>query len=87
MNTQLVESLVKIIQALTPEEQSLLNEKLQHQQLWQKEQQLEQIKNKISERRKGKPFSPTLEEYIHITREERNMEQDELLKACFRGES
>lgn len=55
MNIQLIESLVKIIQALTPEEQSLLNEKLQHQQLGQKEQ-LDRIKNKIPERRKVNRF-------------------------------
>jgi len=36
--------------------------------------------------RNHQPFNPPAEEYVHITREERNAQQDQLIKELF-GES
>lgn len=83
MNTRLVESLLQIIQSLTPEEQIFLEEKLKQQKLSSEQHKREQIRNKIYERRKGEPFNPPIEEYIYITRDERNAQQDEILRDCF----
>ncbi|AFY76018.1 MAG: hypothetical protein IGR93_17765 [Hydrococcus sp. C42_A2020_068] len=66
MNTKLVNSLVQIIQSLTPEEQALLEERLQSKKNWQQEyQKLLEVRAKIFARRKGKPLEPTPEEIIH----------------------
>ncbi|MDZ7960314.1 MAG: hypothetical protein RMY34_20935 [Aulosira sp. DedQUE10] len=84
MNVKLVESLAQIIQSLTPEEQDLLNERLNYQKLSQtKQQKLEQLREKIFARREGEPFNPPLDQYIQSTRDERTAEQDELLSGCF----
>ncbi|MDJ0737318.1 MAG: hypothetical protein QNJ47_25185 [Nostocaceae cyanobacterium] len=83
MNVKLLESLAQVIKSLTPEEQAFLEEILNQQKLLQQEQQQrEQLRQKISERRKGKPFEPNLDEYIQITRNERTAQQDELLRDC-----
>ena len=87
MNTKLVESLVQIIQSLTPEEQALLEEKLKPRKNWQQEyQKLLELRARIFARRGGKPFEPLLDEYIQTTRDERTAQQDELIRSCF-GES
>ncbi|MBE9215279.1 hypothetical protein IQ247_21890 [Plectonema cf. radiosum LEGE 06105] len=84
MNTRLVESLMQIIQSLTPEEQIFLEEKLKQQKLSSSEQQKrEQLRNKIYQRRKGEAFNPPIDEYIYITRDERTTQQDEMLHDCF----
>ncbi|MDR9404080.1 MAG: hypothetical protein RI580_11630 [Halothece sp. Uz-M2-17] len=49
-------------------------------------QKLLQLKKQISERRNHRPFDPPAKEYVHITREERNAQQDQLMKELL-GES
>jgi len=84
MNTQLVESIVQLIKSLTPEEQALIQAKLHSQEDWENEnQKLQKLKAEVSQRRNDQPFDPTLEDYIHITREERNTQQDQLISECF----
>ena len=84
MNTRLIESLLQIIQSLTPEEQIFLEEKLKQQKLSSSEQhKREQLRNNIYQRRKGEPFNPPIEEYIYISRDERSIQQDEILRDCF----
>ena len=84
MNTQLVESIVELIKSLTPEEQALIEAKLHSQEDWKAEyQKLWQLKRQISERRNHQPFNPPAEEYVHMTTEERNAQQDELLAELF----
>ncbi|NJO97154.1 MAG: hypothetical protein HC764_14960 [Pleurocapsa sp. CRU_1_2] len=70
MNTQLVESLVQVINSLSSEERTLLQEKLQRQSNW-KEQRSRIIKRGkiISDRNQGKPFKPSVTEIIHQMRE------------------
>ncbi len=84
MNVKLVESLVQIIDSLTPEEQSLLDEKLKHQKFHQEEQlKRENLRTKIKDSLEGQVFDPPLEDYIQITRDERTTQQDEWLRSCF----
>jgi len=84
MNTQLVESIVQLIKSLTPEEQALVEAKLHPQEdLEAEEQKLWQLKKQIFERRNHQPFDPPIEEYVHITREERNAQHDELMSELF----
>ncbi len=81
MNTKLVESLVQIIQSLTPEEQALLSTKLKLKNNLQEEyQKLLQLRARVFTRRGEKPFDPALDEYIQITRDERTAQQDELIR-------
>lgn len=81
MKTKLVESLVQIIQSLTPEEQALLSSKLKFKNNWQEEyQKLLQLRAKVFARRGEKSFDPPLDEYIQITRDERIAQQDELIQ-------
>ena len=84
MNTQLVESIVQLIKTLNPEEQALIEAKLHSQEDWEtEEQKLWQLKKQISERRNHQPFDPPIEEYVHITREERNAQHDQLMSELF----
>ncbi len=54
MNTKLVESLVQIIQSLTPEEQALLSSKLKFKNNWQEEyQKLLQLRDRAFRRLNG----------------------------------
>lgn len=80
MNTQLVESLVQVINSLSSEEKNLLQEKLQRQEDWEKQRSriIERAK-KIHARRGGKPFKPSVTEIIHQMREERD---EQLMQAC-----
>jgi len=84
MNTKLVDSLVQLVLSLNPEEQALLEEKLQAhrtQPNWQQEyQKLLDVRAQIWARRKGKPLEPTPEELIHQMREDRT---SQLIQACF----
>ncbi|MGB3639791.1 MAG: hypothetical protein WBA39_19775 [Rivularia sp. (in: cyanobacteria)] len=88
MNTRLVESLLQIIKSLTPEEKLFLEEKLKQQKFDLSEQQKrEQLRNNIYQRREGEAFNPPIEEYVYISRDERSIEQDEILRDCFREKS
>ncbi len=80
MNTQLVESLVQVINSLSKEERNLLQEKLQRQSNWEEQRSriIERAK-KIHARRGGKPFKPSVTEIIHQMREERD---EQLMQAC-----
>jgi hypothetical protein len=57
VNTQLVESLVQVINSLSKEERNLLQEKLQRQSNWEEQRSriIERAK-KIHARRGGKPL-------------------------------
>lgn len=81
MNTQLVESLVQVINSLSEEEKKLLEEKLQPESDWEKQRSriIERAK-KISDRNQGKPLSPSVTEIIHQMRNERD---EQLMQACF----
>jgi CHASE3 domain sensor protein len=81
MNTQLVESLVQVINSLSEEERNFLREKMQPQSDWEKQRSriIERAK-KISDRNQGKPLSPSVTEIIHQMREERD---EQLMQACF----
>lgn len=84
MNTKLVDSLVQIIESLTPEEKSLLEIKLnpQQNQRQQEYQKLLELRARIFARTEGKLLIPSGEEIIQQLREERT---DELVQACFSG--
>ncbi len=83
MNTQLVESLVQVINSLSSEERNLLQEKLQRQVDWEKTRSRIIKRGKtIKDRHQGKPFSPSVTEIIHQMREERD---EQLMQACFPG--
>lgn len=90
MNTKLVESLVQIIESLTPEEQTILEEKLQankNKPNWQENQQkLRELQKKVFERRKGKPFDPPLDYYIQEGRDERDRQIDAVMGIDFHKE-
>jgi hypothetical protein len=81
MNTQLVESLVQVINSLSEEERNFLREKMQPQSDWEKQRSriIERAKT-ISDRNQGKPLSPSVTEIIHQMREERD---EQLMQACF----
>ena len=73
MNTQLVESLIQVINSLSPEERNLLNEKLQRQSDWSKMRSRIIKRGKIiSQRNQDQPLSPSVSEIIHQMREERD---------------
>ena len=80
MNTQLVESLVQVINSLSLEERNLLEEKLQRQSDWEKTRSRIIKRGKIiSARNQGKPLSPSVTEIIHQMRSERD---EQLMQAC-----
>lgn len=81
MNIQLVESLVNAIQALSPEERELLNEKLSDQSNWQNlRSKILTNAKAIEQRLGGKPFEPDIDEIIAQMREERD---EQLMTALF----
>jgi CHASE3 domain sensor protein len=81
MNTQLVESLIQVINSLSKEERNLLEEKLQRQADWEETRSRIIERGKIiSDRNRGKPLSPSVTEIIHQMREERD---EQLMQACF----
>ncbi|MGL6339535.1 MAG: hypothetical protein ACRC80_10385 [Waterburya sp.] len=85
MNTQLVESLVKVINSLSSEEKNLLQEKLQLQldcdDRWEETlERIEARREKIHARLSGQLFKPSVTEIIHQMREERDKQ---LMQACF----
>ena len=81
MNTQLVESLIQVINSLSPGERNLLNEKLQRQSDWSKMRSRIIKRGKIiSQRNQDQPLSPSVSEIIHQMREERD---EQLMSACF----
>lgn len=84
MNTQLVDSLVQIIQSLSHEERQLLEDRLDRQTNWQAIQQdLAQIHEQITARRSGVPLnlsSDDITDQIHQMREDRDRQ---LMEACF----
>jgi hypothetical protein len=90
MNTKLLDSLVQIIESLTPEEQTILEKKLQakkNKPNWQENQQkLIELRQKIFERRGGKPFDPPLDYYIQEARDERDQQIDAVMGICFQKE-
>jgi hypothetical protein len=80
MNSQLVDSLVLIINSLTIEERVILQQKLiKKNSLQEQNQQLDQLKKKNFQRRQGKPLSPEPEDVIDEIRQERNAYYDQLL--------
>jgi uncharacterized protein YpbB len=80
MNTQLVESLVQVINSLSEEEKNLLREKLQPESNWEATlERIETRRKKIHARTGGKPFKPSVTEIIHQMREERD---EQLMQAC-----
>lgn len=83
MNTQLVNSLVQIIQSLSQEERMFLDEKLKKSDARAAFQRLIELGDKINARRGGQPFDPPLEDYIRQTREERNEQHDQLMRSSF----
>jgi hypothetical protein len=76
MNTKLVESLAQIIQSLSAEEQTLLEEKLKrpYEERQAAYQQLIELRGKIFARRGGEPLLPEPDEVIWQMREERTTE-------------
>lgn len=84
MNTQLIDSLVQIIQSLSHEERQLLDQRLDPQTNWQAIQQdLAQIHEQITARRGGVPLnlsSDNIADQIHQMREDRDQQ---LMEACF----
>lgn len=82
MNTQLVESLVQIIQSLSPEEQKLLETHLAEKNSnWQEVLgKIETNRQEIYASRQGKPFDLSIDEIIEEMREERTQD---VLQACF----
>ena len=81
MNVSLVESLVQVILALSPEERTLLEEKLHRKTNWRETlQQIDKLQAQIKVDRGGQPLDLPVEEIIHQMREERT---EELMRACF----
>jgi len=84
MNSQLVESIVQLIKSLSPEEQALIEAKLYSETDWEREyHKLVQLKLDVASRRGNKPFDPSIDNYLHLTRDERNTQQDELISDSF----
>ena len=84
MNTQLVDYLVGVITHLSPEEQTLLQEKLAREKVskdaQQNYQELLQLRASIFLRRQGKPLTPSPDDVIYQLREERD---EQLMSAGF----
>lgn len=83
MNTQLVDYLVGVITHLSPEEQTLLQEKLAIKKVkdaQQNYQELLQLRASIFLRRQGKPLTPSPDDSIYQLREERDKQ---LMSASF----
>ena len=80
MNTQLVDTFAQIINALTPEEKALLEEKTTSNKNQEAYQKMLEVREKIVERRGDKPLDIDVSEMIYQMREERSQE---LMDACF----
>jgi hypothetical protein len=81
MNIELVDSLVNIILALSPEERQLLNEKLTPKSNWQSlRAKILENAQEIQQRIGGQAFEPGIDEIITQMREERD---EELIAALF----
>lgn len=84
MNTKLIDSLVQIVESLSPEEQNLLEEKLKAHTTkhnpQEEYQKLVQLREQIFARRGGKPLNPPPEEIIQQMREERD---EQFMRASF----
>ena len=81
MNVPLVESLVQVILALSPEERTLLEEKLHRKTNWRETlEQIDEHRAAAYKERGGKPLELPVDEIIHQMREERT---EELMRACF----
>jgi hypothetical protein len=82
MNTKLVESLIQVINSLSPEERDLLEERLQNQSNWEKMKTRIIERGKIiSDRNQENPITTdTISEIIYQMREERD---EQLMQACF----
>lgn len=82
MNTKLVDSLVHIIESLTPEEKALLEIKLNSQKnkKQQEYQKLLELRTRIFARRVGNILVPPAEEIIWQMRSERT---EQLRQSCF----
>ncbi len=78
MNIKLIDSLITIIDSLSQEERKLLRSKIDS--INHQTETDTRVETKVE-----KLFKPTLDEYINITRDERNAQQDELIKSCFGG--
>ncbi|MBD2652621.1 hypothetical protein H6G45_03735 [Synechocystis sp. FACHB-383] len=79
MNIQLVESLVQIIQSLSPEEQKLLKSQLEQieekKDNWEEVlEEIEASKQKDLSVRQGKKIEISITEIIHQMREERDQQ-------------
>jgi hypothetical protein len=84
MNTQLVNYLVGVITHLSPEEQTLLQEKLTRKKVskdsQQNYQELLQLRAEIFLRRQGQSLTPSPDDVIYQLREERD---EQLMSAAF----
>ncbi|MBD2179648.1 hypothetical protein H6S82_03710 [Planktothrix sp. FACHB-1355] len=80
MNAKLVETLAQIIETLSKEERTLLEEKLKKPDRREVMKQIEEHRAEISARRGGKPISPPVEDIIHQMREERT---EQIMSASF----
>jgi hypothetical protein len=91
MNTKLVDSLVQLIESLSPAERTLLEEKLnargQKPNPQEEYRLLVALREKIYARRGGQPFDPRLDQYLYEGRDERTALHDELVRGCFSKES
>jgi len=84
MNTKLVDSLVAVIRSLTPEEQTLLEEKLKPRSNWDvQKEKLQEIHAQIAARRGEESFDLGLADYVQQGRDERTVQQDELMREVF----
>lgn len=84
MNIQLVESLANAIQALSPEERALLNEKLTQTSSWQSlRAKILANAQAIQQRRGGQPLEADIDEIIYQMREERD---EQLMAGLFPNE-
>ena len=81
MNLPLVESLVQVILALSPEERTLLEEKLHRKTNWRETlERIDEHRAAAHTERGGKPLALPVDEIIHQMRAERT---EELMRACF----
>jgi hypothetical protein len=80
INTQLVETLAQIINALTLEEKALLKQKMDRPNWEEEYQKLVGVRERILARRGGNPLDMDVSDMIYQMREERTQQ---LLEACF----
>ncbi|WP_069791010.1 hypothetical protein A5482_015630 (plasmid) [Cyanobacterium sp. IPPAS B-1200] len=84
MNIKLVDSILTIIDSLTPEERELLESRIQPNiQNKNNQTTIDKVQDNSLTKRERKAFEPPLDEYIKITRDERIAQQDELINSCF----